>query len=473
MRILWFVSVCALCLLLAINSVAATTFEEIVSQRQSVRSYADADITSEQLMSVLSAAYGYIGVDRVVPRIGLDYSLAVYVVNSTASYLYNPKGNALSLHNPSVNKKTNPPLLSWASDASAYLVIVWNQTRMGNEHLAFIEAGCLVQNVYLAAADQNLGTCCIGAGTEINLPPNLTEILTMPLGYPSFGYPNATPAYERMNGNLPLVQINSQSLTDALENIQYVQAWSEQSLSTQDISQLLWAAYGYSSTGHRTTPSAEGVYPLVVYVSNSTGVYQYIAENHSVMLVQFGDKRSEIATACGNQLWAASAPAIFLVAFNSSYNADKGLLQYYAEVDAGCVAQQILLEASAANLLANPVANGLETWNGNGAQSLRSILNLTPDVVFLFIVPVGYHATVATPSPTATASSSPSASPSSTPSASPSASPLSTPPPTSTPTPTPTTDFPSFLVIGLVLVCALSILVLLKLARKRKWSFLP
>ena len=473
MRIPRFVLVCALCLLLTFSSVSAISFEEIVSQRQSVRSYTTEDITSEQLMSVLSAAYGRIGSDRVVPKIGSDYSLAIYVVNSTASYLYDPEGNALSLYNSSVNKETIRPNVFWVSDASAVLVIVWNLARMSNQYFAALEAGCLTQNIHLGAIAQNLGTCCVGGAAFLGLSIDLNfdwdtlrPILVMPLGFPLSAYPNATPAYEDMTGNLPLVQLNSRSLTDVLNNIKYAQSWSEQSLSTQDISQLLWAAYGYSSTGHRTTPSAEGIYPLVVYVSYSTGVYQYIAEDHSVMQVQSGDKRSEIAAACGNQLWAASAPAIFLVAVDSSFNGgnigDGGVLDHeWINVDAGCVAQQILLEASAANLAANLIANGLETWNGEGAQLLRSSLNLSPEIIALCTVAVGYPVVpVTTPSPTPTYSPSPSASPSPTPPPTPSASPSPTPPPESQ----------SFLlvVMGLLLVGVPCLLVLLKWARKRE-----
>jgi nitroreductase len=435
MHALRFVIVCVLCLLFAGGPVLATAFEETVSQRSSVRSYTAETVTSQQLMSVLCAAYGYTGAERVLPRVGADYSLAVFVVNSTACYLYNPEANSLSLHDSTVNKETIRSHDSgWPSNANAVLVIVWNQTRMDNQYFASVEAGCLVQNVYLAAIAQNLGTCCVGGinseglRNDLKLPTTMIPILVMPLGYPTSAYPSATPAYSRMTGNLPLVQIGNRTFTDALDNIDYVETWSDQSLSTQDLSQLLWSAYGYSSIGHRTTPSAMDIYPLIVYVSNSTGVYQYIAESHSVMLVQLGDKRSEIAAACGNQLWAASAPAIFLVALDSSYSGgtgDGGALQHeWVEVDAGCVAQQILLEASAANLTANFIADGLETWNGSGAQTLRSILNLTPDIIVLYIMPVGH------PAPEVP-------------------------------------EFQSFLLIGLLLVCVASIMALVKLTRKR------
>jgi hypothetical protein len=199
-----------------------------------------------------------------------------------------------------------------------------------------------------------------------------------------------------MTGNLPRVQNSQLSFTDALNGMLYVQAWSEQSLSPQELSQLLWAAYGYSSTEHRTTPSATGIYPLIVYVSNATGTYQYVPDSHSVTKVQSGDRRLDIANACGNQVWAANAPAIFLVAYDSSYNGgntgDGGVLTHeWIEVDAGCVVQQILLEASARKLHINVVSKGLEAWNGVGAANLRNTLGLTPSIIPLYVVPVGHQ----------------------------------------------------------------------------------
>jgi nitroreductase len=456
MRALRFAFICALCLLLACGTVWATSFEETVSKRKSYRSFTTADITSEQLMSVLLAAYGYAGAERVLPRVGSDYSLAVFVVNNTACYLYNPEANLLPLYDSSVNKETIRP--HYNSDASAVMVIVWNQTRMNNQYFASIEAGCLTQNVYLAAVTQNLGTCCVGSisseglRNDLKLPTSLVPILVMPLGYPSWAYDPGTPDYSRMIGNLPPVQISGSSFTDALNNIDFAQAWSEESLSLQDISQLLWAAYGYTSTDHRTTPSANDIYPLLIYVSNATGVYQYIAENHSVNLIQSGDRRSDVASACGNQMWTAEAPAIFLVALNSTGSTgDGGALSHeYVLVDAGCVAQQILLEAAVVNLTANFVANGLETWNGNGAQTLQGVLNLAPAIIPLFIMPVGNRADpVVTPSPTPTVTQSPSP----------------TLAPTPSPEATPTPEIPelqNILLLCIALVGCTGLLVILK-----------
>jgi SagB-type dehydrogenase family enzyme len=231
----------------------------------------------------------------------------------------------------------------------------------------------------------------------------MSPLIIMPIGIPLSQYSPSTPDYTRMTGNLPLVQNSERSFKDALNNIDYVQAWSNQGLSLQELSQLLWAAYGYSSTGHRTTPSAESWYPLIVYLSNETGTYRYFAENHSITHIKAGDNRDNIAAACGNQIWAAKAPAIFLIA----YDTDRNIGHYdnwynsWVEVDAGCVVQQILLESSAIDLTANIVANGFESWDGVSAQTLRNSLGLAYSIVPLYILPVGHviHMSVPTPTP--------------------------------------------------------------------------
>jgi len=479
MRVHCLMAIFALILLVQFGLAMAIPFEITVSQRYSARFFYTQNVSAEQLLAVLRATYGYVGGNRVLPKIGNEYSLVIYAVNASGSYRYTPETNLLAVHNLDVNKETIRPHDSdWPSNANVVLVIVWDQNKMSNQYFASAEAGCLVQNVHLAAITENLGTTCVGIidsgglRGDLGLPSNMIPILVMPLGYPP-PYPDATPDYDRMSGNLPLVQNSVASFNDALNNMNYIQAWSAQDLSLQESSQILWAAYGYSSTGHRTTPSANGQYPLIIYMTNSTGAYRYTAESHSITQIQTGDKRSDIAIACGNQLWVASAPAIFLVALDSAYNGgniyDGGVLVHeFIEVDAGCVVQQILLEASATNLGANVVANGLEDWNGGGAQALRGILSLTSSIIPLYIMPVGHVSETPTPTPIATPTTSPS--PSLYPSPSPSPPPTPTPSQSPTPTPEPqNTDIPIeyiYVIAGasVFLVAALAII----LFRKRK-----
>jgi SagB-type dehydrogenase family enzyme len=379
--------------------------EQTISRRQSIRSYTDENVTSQQLIEILNAAYGFRNGHRTIPQIGSDYSLTIFAVNSTASYRYIPETNTLTMHDASVNKETIRPYDDWVSDASVVILVVWNKTRMANQYFASAEAGCFVQNMYLAASSLDLGTCCVGSinseglRNTLNLTDDLIPLLVMPLGYPSTPYPDASPNFSLMTGNLPLVQYSNSSFENALDNMLFAPKWSSENLTIQELSQLLWAAYGYTNVTHdtsyhRTTPSAHGIYPLVIFVSNSSGVFQYSPENHSVLEILQGDKRLDIVNASSNQSWVASAPALFLIAYNSSYNGgntgDGGALSHeFIGVDAGAVIQQLCLEASAWNLSAVLISQGFEEWNGTTAENLRSVLGMASSLVPLYMVPIG------------------------------------------------------------------------------------
>ena len=147
----------------------------------------------------------------------------------------------------------------------------------------------------------------------------------------------------------------------------------------------MWAAYATLAQiiGQR---QVYGRYPLVIYVSNATGVYQYLPESHSITKILDDDKRLDIANTFSGQAWAADAPTIFLISYDSAYNSgntgDGGFLSHrFMEVNTGCVIQQLFLEASAWNLKANIISEGLEEWNGAGAQELRNVLGLSASII--------------------------------------------------------------------------------------------
>ena len=396
------------CLSLLITQSFPLSNEQVASRRQSIRSYTSEDVSEQQLLDVLWAAYSYTNGRRNVPRIGYDYSLTLFTVNATGSYRYIPESNSLVVYDLSVNKGTIRPHNSgWPSEASEVLVIVWDENRMNNHYFAAAEAGCLAQNVYLAAASLDLGTCLVGMINSeglrnvLQLPSTLRPLFVMPLGVSTTQYPDASPDYSIMTGNLPSVQYSELSFEDSVRNITFVQQWSAEPLSLQEQSQLLWAAYGYSTADHRTTPSAYGIYPLVVYVSNATGVYRYLPESHSVTEIVSGDKRFEIANTFSGQVWAADAPAIFLIAYDSTYGGDGGFLTHlFVEADIGCVIQQLFLEAAAWNLKANIVSQGFEEWNGDGEQQLRNIMDLSNSITPRYAISVGVPEGVDNTSPT-------------------------------------------------------------------------
>ncbi|MBT0159173.1 hypothetical protein G4O51_04230 [Candidatus Bathyarchaeota archaeon A05DMB-2] len=381
----------------------------------SSRSFTSQSLSDKQLLDVLWAAYGYVGNLRTVPKIGYGYPLVILSINSTGSYKYDPENNVLSVNDLTINKEiisNDFGSNTWVNDASVILVLVWDQSVSNNQYFASAQAGCVVQNVYLAAASLNLGTCCVDAidfqalRNHLKLSANMTPLLVMPLSYPRGSYSQASPNYEIMTGNLPRVQYSSLSFEQALRNIPTAQQSTVDSLTSLQLSQLLWASYGYTSvtfdsSHHRTTPSALGIYPLVIFVSNATGLYRYEPDTHSVLEILQMDKRSAIADALSGQQWAANASTLLLITYDSSFNngntGDGGNLDHAnIEIDAGAVIQQIVLEASALNLRSDVLYQGLENWNGAQAAVIRNTIGASSSIVPLYVISVGIanHATI-------------------------------------------------------------------------------
>jgi nitroreductase len=478
--------VCLLVLILVQSElvIAASSFENLVSQRLSIRDFTSTNVSGSQLLSILQSAYGSVGSSRTTPRVGSDYALVIFATNNTGTYRYDPVANLLSTYSgANVATISNGLLQDWQKTGNVILIFVWDQTKVSNPYSASLETGLVAQNVYIAAINQGLGTTLAtvidSAFLRVNLglATSMTPLAIMPIGQGTYAYSSASPDFSRMTGNLPTVQISNSSFADVLNNLKYVQSWQNAALSQQELSQLLWAGYGYSSSGHRTVPSAGGIYPLVLYVSNALGTYRYSPETHAVVQVLTGDKRSDIASACNNQNWLASAPCVFTLVVDTSYNggyiSDGGVVEHqWIEADTGCVAQQILLEASARGLHGNLVTNGLDTWNGNTAQTLRNVLQLGSSSIALCVLPVGYAGILPTPTSTVSPTVAPSATPTQPantqdPTTNPTSPGISnTPEPSITPTPPPIPEFtPAFLII----VAVASLIFLLITKKKQKF----
>ena len=67
------------------------------------------------------------------------------------------------------------------------------------------------------------------------------------------------------------------SLEETLARRRSVRSFTEEELTLEEISQLLWAAQGLTAGwGGRTAPSAGALYPLEVYVATANGLYHYV-----------------------------------------------------------------------------------------------------------------------------------------------------------------------------------------------------
>lgn len=187
------------------------------------------------------------------------------------------------------------------------------------------------------------------------------------------------------------------TVEEALKARRTHRSFSSQGLDLKQFSQILWGAYGVTAHNYtvslKTAPSAGALYPLDIYavvgdrgVENlAPGVYHFISEKHTVNLVKFGDLRAEVARNSLHQMWIAKAPLIFVITGQYERSSVKygprGII--YTHIEAGCVGQNIFLQAEAIGLKAGIV----------GAFNNRDVvetMGLPASHDPLLIMPVGY-----------------------------------------------------------------------------------
>jgi SagB-type dehydrogenase family enzyme len=180
------------------------------------------------------------------------------------------------------------------------------------------------------------------------------------------------------------------SLEEAIIDRQSVRSFSKQDLSPEEISQLLWAAYGLrdvdSITGaSKTVPSAGALYPMEIYIVSPNGVFHYFPSSHSLKEISDKDLRSALSGAALWQEAIAQAAVDFVIA--CVY--DKICWKYgergmrYAHIEAGHIAQNIHLQAVCLGLGSVPIGAFKDT-------AVQKALYLPKDNIPLYIVPVGH-----------------------------------------------------------------------------------
>jgi SagB-type dehydrogenase family enzyme len=176
------------------------------------------------------------------------------------------------------------------------------------------------------------------------------------------------------------------SLADALATRRSVRGFTDEPLSTEQISQLLWSAQGITADwGGRTAPSAGALYPLEVYVVTAGGASHYLPEGHRLEILSGADLRGPLAAAAHGQSAVADAPVVFVIAGVTSRTSAKygERAERYVQLEAGHACQNLLLQAVALDLGGVPM--------GAFADSeVRSVLGLPSGQAPLYLVPVGH-----------------------------------------------------------------------------------
>jgi SagB-type dehydrogenase family enzyme len=181
------------------------------------------------------------------------------------------------------------------------------------------------------------------------------------------------------------------SLEDSLAQRRSVREYSNDPLSLEDISQLLWAAQGITAHwGARTAPSAGALYPLevIVVVGNvrdlPNGVYRYDPKGHELVGITVGDLRSQLAGAALGQSMVRNAAidVVFTAVYQRTTRkyGDRGI--QYVHMEVGHAAQNVCLQATALGLGTVPIG-------AFDDEQVSRLLNLLEGEKPLYLLPVG------------------------------------------------------------------------------------
>jgi SagB-type dehydrogenase family enzyme len=188
----------------------------------------------------------------------------------------------------------------------------------------------------------------------------------------------------------PPDELGGISLARAIGRRRSVREYAERNLTWSDIGQLVWAAQGVTNNavGLRTAPSAGALYPLELDVVTPDGVFRYQPTTHTLQQRTTGDVRADLASAAYEQSWLANAACVFSVVAVTERTARKygTRAERYVQLEAGHVAQNVLLMAASLGLGGTPVG----AFNDNAvARTLGLGKGETP----LYLVPVGLPST--------------------------------------------------------------------------------
>lgn len=176
-------------------------------------------------------------------------------------------------------------------------------------------------------------------------------------------------------------------LETAIYKRRSVRSYTSKDLTLNQLSQLLWAAQGITEKklGLRSAPSAGALYPMTVYLVKKSGVFEYVPAKHILRQIYSEDMRENLATAALGQGSIARAPVVLVIM------ADKKITEStygsrtdaYIALEAGHIAQNILLQATAIGLAGVPIGAFYDS-------KVKNLLNLGKDPVY--IIPIGYAA---------------------------------------------------------------------------------
>ena len=183
-------------------------------------------------------------------------------------------------------------------------------------------------------------------------------------------------------------------LEEAIARRRSVRDFTPEPISQSQLSQILWAAQGISSSRgrYRTVPSAGATYPLEVFVvcgkngaeGIADGIYHYNIANHSLTLHHKGDIRLELARAALDEesIYRAPVDVVICAVYERTARRYGARGERYVHMEVGHAGQNIYLQAAALGLATFAIGAFHD-------EQVREALRLDKQYRPSYIMPVG------------------------------------------------------------------------------------
>ena len=150
--------------------------------------------------------------------------------------------------------------------------------------------------------------------------------------------------------------------------------FSEKILPNQQLSNLLWAAWGYNRADKRTAPSSQNKQEMDIYVALASGCYLYDARKNELVLVVKQDLREKT----GKQDFVKNAPVniIFVADKRKMAQQDEQSMLQTAYINTGFISQNIYLYCASEGL-----ATVIRAWVDKAALALEMKLHDQQEII--------------------------------------------------------------------------------------------
>lgn len=108
-------------------------------------------------------------------------------------------------------------------------------------------------------------------------------------------------AYTQTEYLLPPPLTSNMALEESMFRRMSVREFSDEPVTDEELSTILWAACGYQTDGGQTIPGINGIYAGIIYVLKEDAAYKYNPVNHSLVFFKAGDWRNRVG-------WQYKAP---------------------------------------------------------------------------------------------------------------------------------------------------------------------